>query len=188
MSGKHRVLVLDTSAFIDGFDPTTIDEKIYTVPEVELELTDESTSKFRFIMSLKYGRLIVISPEHKYVDFIKSISSKIGDSIMLSKTDIQVLALAAQLKDSGYDTVIITDDYSIQNTAEKIGLKYIPLANLGIRYQFHWILRCPACSKKYPQDRKEMICEDCGTQLERIPGKKTPVKRKHRMIIHSSKA
>lgn len=186
MSGKHRALVLDTSAFIAGFDPTTIDEKIYTVPEVGLELTSESTSKLRFMASVEYGRLIVVSPEPKYVDFVKSTSSRIGNSITLSKTDIQVLALAAQLKDSGYDAVIVTDDYSIQNTAEKIGLKYIPLANLGIRYQFHWILRCPACGKKYPQDRKEMICENCGAQLERRPRKKTPVKRKHGMMMHFS--
>ncbi|MEM2321553.1 MAG: NOB1 family endonuclease [Candidatus Bathyarchaeia archaeon] len=180
MSRRRRALVLDTSAFIAGFDPTAVNEEIYTVPEVESELTNESTSKLRFIASVESGALKTISPAPKYVDLVRSTSKSLGDSIMLSETDVQVLALAAQLRDSEYDSIVVTDDYSMQNTAERIGLKYTSLVNLGIRYQFHWIIRCPACGKKYPPDRKEMICENCSAQLERRPKKKIPVRRKYR--------
>ncbi|MBS7640547.1 MAG: DNA-binding protein [Candidatus Bathyarchaeia archaeon] len=183
MSKEHRVLVLDTSAFIAGFDPMTVEEEVYTVPEVGLELTDESTPKMRFIASVESERLIVRSPAPNYVDLIKSISNKIGDSVTLSETDIQVLALAAQLRDNGHDVIILTDDYSIQNTAEKMGIKYAPLSNLGIRYQFQWIIRCPACGRKYPPDKKEMICNGCGSGLERRPVRKIPVKGKHRAAV-----
>lgn len=177
MSRRRRALVLDTSAFIAGFDPTAVNEEMYTVPEVGSELTGESTSKLRFIASVESGTLKTISPAPKYVDFIRSVSKKIGDSVMLSETDIQVLALAAQLRDSEYDSIVVTDDYSMQNTAERIGLKYAPLANLGIRYQFYWIIRCPACGKRYPPDQKGMVCGNCGAQLERRPKKRVPVRR-----------
>ncbi|MEM2273653.1 MAG: NOB1 family endonuclease [Candidatus Bathyarchaeia archaeon] len=178
MSRKRRALVLDTSAFIAGFDPSTVNEETYTVPEVGLELIDESTPKLRFTTSVEGGRLTVINPLPKYIDLVKSISEKTGDSSALSETDILVLALAVQLEDSGYEAVVVTDDYSIQNTAEKIGLKYTPLANFGIRYQFRWIIRCPACGRIKPPDQKEMICRYCGTQLERRPKKGGPAKRR----------
>jgi rRNA maturation endonuclease Nob1 len=35
---NERAIVLDTSAFIAGFDPLTVPEKQYTVPEVRREL------------------------------------------------------------------------------------------------------------------------------------------------------
>lgn len=178
MSRRRKALVLDTSAFIAGFDPASVNEEVYTVPEVGSELISESPPKLRFIACVESGKLKVISPEPKYINFVKSISEKIGDVITLSETDIQVLALAAQLKNSKYDVIIVTDDYSMQNTAEKIGLSYIPLSNLGIRYQFYWVIRCPACKKKYPPNRKEMICDNCGAELERRPGRKVSVKRK----------
>ncbi|MEM1587155.1 MAG: hypothetical protein QXX99_07225 [Candidatus Bathyarchaeia archaeon] len=178
MSRKRRALVLDTSAFMAGFDPSTVNEETFTVPEVGLELNDRSTPKLRFVTSVESGRLLVVNPSPEYIEFVKSISDKVGDSGALSETDILVLSLAAQLKDSGYEAVIVTDDYSIQNTAEKIGLKYAPLANFGIRYQFHWIICCPACGKKYPPSKREMVCEDCGTRLERMPKKRVPVRGK----------
>lgn len=186
MSERRRALVLDTSAFIGGFDPASVDEEVYTVPEVGSELISESTSKLRFMISIDSGRLKVLSPEPKYIDLVKSISERIGDLTTLSETDIQVLALAAQLRDHEYDAIIITDDYSIQNTAEKIGLKYASLGNLGIRYQFYWVIRCPVCNKRYPPDRKDMICDNCGAYLERRPRKKVPVKRKFHSAAKAS--
>lgn len=185
MSAKRRALVLDTSAFIAGLDPAMVGDETYTVPEVELELTEESTSKLRLMALIEGGFIKIIEPEPKYIEIIKSISGRIGDLASLSETDIKVLALAAQLKDQGYDVVVVTDDYSMQNTAERAGLKYAPLANLGIRYQFHWIIRCPACGKRYPSDRKEMVCDDCGTQLEKRPRSRAPAKRKYRALAPS---
>ncbi|MBS7606140.1 MAG: hypothetical protein QW424_05980 [Candidatus Bathyarchaeia archaeon] len=177
MREKRRALVLDTSAFIAGFDPSTINEEIYTVPEVGLELIDKTTSKIRFITGVESGRLMVVTPAPKYVDLVKTVSKEIGDLSVLSETDIQVLALAAQLEDSGYEVTVITDDYSMQNTAGKIGLKYASLTNLGIRYQFHWITYCPACGRRYPSNHEETVCQYCGTHLERKPRKRKSVKR-----------
>jgi len=180
MSGKHRSIVLDTSAFIAGFDPLSVSEDAYSVPEVETELLDGSLPKIRFNASIEGGKLKAIKPLPKYISLVKMASSEVGDISFLSEVDISVLALAVQLKENSQNPVIITDDYSIQNVAEKLGLEFASLTNIGIRYQLHWIFYCPACGKKYPPNQKIMICENCGTQLKRKPLKRKPANRKYK--------
>jgi len=181
MNKKRKSVVLDTSAFIAGFDPSSISEETYSVPEVKAELLNNSISKIRFKTSVKSGKLKIIAPSSEYINFIKRISSEIGDVGFLSEADIAILALAVQLRDNGQNPIIITDDYSIQNVADKLGLEFISLSNYGIRYQLHWILYCPACGKKYPPNQKTMICENCGTQLKRKPLKRKPIKKRKQL-------
>ncbi|MEM3815266.1 MAG: hypothetical protein QW341_00290 [Candidatus Bathyarchaeia archaeon] len=187
MAVKRKSLVLDASAFIAGFDPLALKEEAYSVPEVEVELLDGSMPKIRFEASLNSGRLKVIKPENRYIDLAESISSEVGDISFLSKADLAILALALQLKDMGLKPVIATDDYSIQNVAEKMGIEYMPLSNLGIRYQLNWLLYCPACGKKYPPNEKLTICKNCGTELKRKPERRRPIKRKHADKVGSKK-
>lgn len=175
MSG-HRILVLDASAFIGGFDPSSVSEETYSVPEVETELLEGSLSKLRFNTSLESGKLKVIKPQQQYINIVKKASEEVGDAILLSDTDISILALAAQLKDEGHNPIIITEDYSIQNVAERLKLKFTSLANLGIRYQLFWKQYCPACGKEYQANKKITICENCGTELKRKPIKREPIK------------
>ena len=91
----------------------------------------------------------------------------------LSEADMQVLALALELKSRGSTPLIVTDDYSIQNVANKIDVDFTALLTFGIKFRFKWILYCPACYRKYPQDYKFKVCEVCGTELKRKPKKKT---------------
>ena len=100
-------------------------------------------------------------------------SKRTGDFKYLSQADIEVLALALQLKSLGENPTVVTDDYSMQNVANKLGIEFSPLTTFGIKYRFKWILYCPACRKKYPPDYKPKKCEICGTELKRKPlGKK----------------
>ena len=57
----------------------------------------------------------------------------------LSEADKQVLALALELKGSGLTPLIVTDDYSIQNVANKIGVEFTSLMTFGIKFRFKWI-------------------------------------------------
>jgi UPF0271 protein len=180
MNKKCRSIVLDTSAFIAGFDPSVTSEDAYSVPEVETELLEGSLPKIRFNASIESGKLKVIKPSPKYINLVKTVSSEVGDIIFLSEADISLLALAVQLKENSQNPVIVTDDYSIQNVAERLGLEFASLTNIGIRYQLHWILYCPACGKKYPPNQKIIVCENCGTQLKRIPLKRRPANRKYK--------
>jgi len=170
---KRRVIVLDTSAFIAGFDPLTVPEKQYTVPEVKKELIAGSMPWIRFNAAIENRKLNIRNPKSSVLQEILEASRKVGDIRYLSEADLQVLALALELKGRGLSPLIITDDYSIQNVANKIDVEFTSLLTFGIKFRFKWILYCPACYRKYPSDYKFKICEVCGTVLKRKPKKKT---------------
>jgi len=171
-----RVIILDTSAFISGFDPFSIDDEQYSVPMVRRELTEGSLSHLRFETAAERGRLKVLEPDLAFMEKAKESSKKAGDTRFLSHVDLQILALAMKLKEDGFEPLIVTDDYSIQNVAEKMGLNFSPLATFGIRFYLKWLLYCPACHMKYPPDYSFKQCEICGTTLKRKPLSKTPIR------------
>ena len=165
---------MDTSAFIDGFNPSAVDCDLYSVPEVERELTRADLLKVRFQVAVESGKLKILSPDVHFLDAVREASKEMGDMRYLSEADMHVIALAAQLKDEERSPTIVTDDYSIQNMATKISVNFTSSATLGIRYQLQWLLYCPACRRKYPSDYKHIDCEICGTRLKRKPQTKKP--------------
>ena len=174
-SNRKKVMVLDTSAFISGFDPFTIQIAQYTVSEVRHELSPNSLAWTRFNTAVENGKLKVRTPKAEFVNRVEASSKTVGDLLFLSSADKQVLALGLELKDEGYRPEIVTDDYSIQNVANKMGVKFASLMTFGIRYRLHWIVYCPACHRKYPPDCQLKFCKICGTKLKRKPLRKTPV-------------
>jgi len=143
------------------------------VPEVKKELIAGSMPWMRFNAAIENRKLTVRSPKSSVFQDIQEASRKVGDMRYLSEADLQVLALALELKGRGLSPVIVTDDYSIQNVANKIDVKFTSLMTFGIKFRFKWILYCPACFHKYPSDYKVKSCEVCGTELKRKPKKKT---------------
>lgn len=178
MTEDGKIVVLDTSAFIAGFDPLSVSERQYSVPTVRKELASNSMSLMRFNAAVENRKLRVRSPKPSFLKRVKEASKEIGDILYLSKADFDVLGMALELKSQGYFPVIVTDDYSIQNVADQIGVDFTSLMTYGIRFRFNWILYCPACYKKYPSDYKLKVCEVCGSKLKRKPLGKTRVKKK----------
>lgn len=172
---KRKTIVLDTSAFIAGFEPLSIQDLQYSVPDVRQELIPNSLPWTRFNAAIKNGKLKVKTPRAGYSERIKAASKTVGDLLFLSHADQQVLALALELKDMGYYPQIVTDDYSIQNVANQLSIEFTPLLTHGIRYRFKWTLYCPACFHKYPANHQLKCCEICGTELKRKPVGKTSV-------------
>jgi len=121
----------------------------------------------------------VKTPGISFFKEVKEASKKVGDARYLSEADVEVLALALELKSAGLDPLIVTDDYSIQNVANQVGVNFASLMTYGIRLRFNWILYCPACHRKYPSDYKFNFCEVCGTEIKRKPLKKSPLKKKN---------
>jgi len=165
----RRVIVLDTSALVAGFDPFSISEEQYTIPMVREEISGGSMPSVRFKTAVENGKLKIRKPNKTSVDQVKASATVIGDTFFLSDTDVEVLALALELKLQGYSPLIATDDYSIQNVADQMGMHFAPLATFGIRYRLEWMRYCPACHRKYPADYKSRRCEVCGTELKRKP-------------------
>jgi UPF0271 protein len=166
-----KAVVLDTSALIAGFDPLSIEGEHYTVPKVKDEIAENSMADVRFKIAVENGKLRVRIPNEISLSKIKASATIVGDTFFLSETDLQVLALALELKTEGYTPLIVTDDYSIQNVANQVGIEFASLATYGIRRRLHWIRYCPACHRKYPADSKQKTCEVCGTPLKRKPVK-----------------
>ncbi|MCL1978497.1 MAG: ribonuclease VapC [Candidatus Bathyarchaeota archaeon] len=170
---RKKIVVLDTSAFLAGFDPFSLGEEQVTVPKVHDEIRTNSMAWVRFNTAIESGKVKIKMPHEEYSNKIKASASKVGDSYLLSETDMQLLALALELKIQGEHPEIITDDYSIQNVAKQNGIEFYALATFGIQRLLEWIRYCPACHKEYPVNSSFNACQICGTELKRKPKRTT---------------
>ena len=156
--------VLDTSAIIYLQDFRKFEE-IFTTNSVVAEVKDR-------ISSLKLPALNakILEPDKKFVNEVKDVAKKTGDLEKLSATDIEVLALAKEL-----NATLISDDRNVQNVAERIGIAYVSLFSKKIKELFVWGKFCPGCKKFL--DNKFAQCPICGSDLKRIPRKKSKIKK-----------
>ena len=160
-SADIKVLILDTSAFLAGYSVQKSDEFIYTVPLVREEIKEGTINKLRFENAIKLGTLKIIEPENIYRDKVLTVVKKIGDDQILSDTDIQIISLGLQLKTNGMKPTIISDDYAVQNVADKLGFNFQGLITPGIKRRYKWINYCPGCKKKFKDPPINKICTIC---------------------------
>jgi UPF0271 protein len=130
----------------------------------------------RFRTAIDSGKLQVRYPTETFLAEVDKSSEAVGDIRFLSQVDKQVLALALELKSHGENSLIVTDDYSIQNVSNQLGLEFTPLMTFGIRYRLNWAIYCPACHRQYPPDHRMKTCQACGTELKRKAIRRTPLR------------
>jgi len=150
-----------------------VSEDQVTTPKVEEEIRSNCMIQMRFRTAVDNGRLAVREPLEEFLRLIEASAITVGDTFFLSKTDKQILALALEIKASAREPQIVTDDYSIQNVATKLGIEFASLASFGIRRLLEWMRYCPACHREYPADYRSTQCTVCGTKLKRKPRKKS---------------
>ncbi len=167
-------MVLDTSAFVAGFDPFSVRDEQVAPPLVEGEVKKNNLTTLRFNTAVESGRLKIFQPSQEYIEKVLAAAASVGDVFFLSETDKQVLALALEIKSRGDIPQIVTDDYSIQNVAKQLRLQYISLATFGIKRALIWVRYCPACHRIYPANFKAIQCSICGTTLKRKPQRQSP--------------
>jgi len=175
-----KVLVLDTSGLVMGLNPSALDSPTYSAPSVVDELIPDTLPYTRFNTSRDTGHLTVERPTRSSVKAAEEASSKVGDVGVLSRADLDVLALALDLKESGKSPTIISDDYAIQNVAETLDLEHASLATFGIKKRFDWIYYCPACFRRYTVEDAARVCRVCGTRLKRKVVKEEQVAKRPR--------
>jgi len=176
---KRRILVLDTSAFIMGYNPLSSEEEQYSTPAVKEELRPGDTPRLRFEMAESLGKLRSMSPPAEYLAELEAPDRYTKTGGELSRADREVIALALKLRSEGLDPVLVTDDYDVQNVAEAWGLRYAPLAQLGIKYHYTWVLQCTGCRRIYPPMERSATCRICGATLKRRVGR---AERAHRKL------
>ena len=151
------IKILDASSFIHGYNPTVEDGEHYTTNGI---LEEVITKKDIVELAIEYGKLKVREPQPETVAKVKEMSIKTGDT--LSKNDMDILALAVDLKG-----ILYTDDYGLQNVAERLSVKVKCIVSEGIKERFIWKLVCRGCKKMYNIDYFDEACEICGSPLER---------------------
>ncbi|WP_276249730.1 NOB1 family endonuclease [Haloarcula rara] len=146
--------VLDSSAFINEYHT---DERIATIPLVQEELEGEAAYRFD---ALEGSGMHLHIPEENTVERIERAARETGDLEELSETDIRLVAAAFEL-----DSPLVTDDYAMQNVAEKLDVRVEVIAREGITEQREWRFQCAGCGREFDENRDR--CPVCGSSLSR---------------------
>lgn len=150
-------LVLDTSAF---FLAIPLQGELWTVPRVEGELKD-LRGKARFGVLMDEG-MEIRPPIPASVRKAREASIKSGDERVLSDTDLDLIALALDVRGT-----IVTDDFALQNTARVLGLSVRSIIQRESAPR-EWRIRCIGCGKYFDQmPSKAGDCPVCGSALKR---------------------
>lgn len=145
--------VLDSSALFYGKDLPSEYECVVT-PGVVQELRRHGLAeRLELLLDTKVREL---SPSILAVRAVREAAAKTGDVRRLSETDIEILALAYEMK---YE--LVTDDYSIQNLAKVMGVKTTGMEQSGIREVFEWQAKCTGCGKLFTAEVE--VCDICGS-------------------------
>ena len=144
--------VLDTSALFSMQDLPP--GEVFVTAGVIAELRKYEDPRLRFWEDL----LHVSSPSPASLDKVRKEASRTGDDARLSPTDMEVLALALDLK-----AELLTDDYSIQNLARVMGVRYRGVGMKEIKEVVRWKYRCTGCRKEWDENHPD--CPICGSPL-----------------------
>lgn len=146
--------VLDASALLSG---ASFDGELYTTPEAVGEVRRHgSTLQLDAILATKVR---VLTPAAESLEAVDAVARETGDVARLSPTDRGLLALARELGGT-----ILTDDYSIQNVAARLGLPYERVLERGISEIVRWRYRCTGCGRFLEEPLKE--CPVCGSRVK----------------------
>jgi UPF0271 protein len=148
MNKKIKVFILDTSAIFSGIPLNLNDSEILTTPEVSDEIKPGGKDYNSFELLLEKG-LKKMDYSNDSLKKIKITAEKTGDIKRLSRTDLSILALAFDKYKEKQNPVILTDDYSIQNVASELGMKFKSISQKGIKKTFKWQVRCQGCGKYF---------------------------------------
>lgn len=146
--------MLDSSAFIHEYHT---DEPTASIPMVREELEGEHA--FRFDAMEGAGMHIHV-PDAQTVEQVRRASGETGDEATLSETDTRLLAAAFEL-----DATLVTDDYAMQNVADKLGVDVEVIAREGISEQRDWKFQCAGCGREFDENHDR--CPVCGSELAR---------------------
>jgi len=170
---KKQVFIIDTSAILSG-KPIVIREGIMLTTSGVSDEISSGGRDYRTFQMLKEKGLQIHSPTKESIQLVKKNAKETGDDQRLSPADVEILALALDINtDADQEATILTDDYSIQNVALVLHLKFQGFSQKEITHGIQWVSHCPGCKRKFlePVD----VCPVCGTETKVI------IKRKKKL-------
>jgi len=172
---KSKVVIIDTSAVLSG-KPINFDDVIIVTTQSVSDELKPGGKDYQTFQFLREKGLIVNSPSRESIVKTRAISTRTGDIGRLSKTDIEILALALDFsKEKDKEPVILTDDYSIQNVANVLNIQFENISQQGIKKRFKWSYRCRGCGKKFEEYIK--VCPICGAATKNMISGNTNIKK-----------
>jgi UPF0271 protein len=152
------------------------DTTLFTTPEVLNELQGGKVNSATEAPLINEASIRVLIPTKASIGRVNETAEAAGE-LSLSETDRSIIALALDLENKGYEPVLVTDDYALQNSAGMMNLPFQPYAEKGITNLYKWRLVCPGCFKEYKFSRTMETCPVCGTKLRRRVSASKKVKR-----------
>jgi rRNA maturation endonuclease Nob1 len=117
--------VLDTSAILEGFEPMPPAE--FVVPPAVVDEVSKGRAGERMRTLVEAG-LLIIPPSIDAIEEVISHERELGEDNRLSMQDVEVIALAMEL-----GIPCVTDDYSVQNVSQGLGVEALPFKQEAIR-------------------------------------------------------
>jgi len=168
---KQPTYILDTSAVLSGKPINTNGFPLITTPGVAGELRPGGRD-YRAFQLLREKGMCIYEPSKASLARCRDVANNSGDINRLSPTDLEVLAVALDINaDPEQEAILLSDDYSIQNLARILSIKYQGLSQEGITRRIKWVVCCPGCSRRFAD--KISICPVCGTKTRMMPQGKT---------------
>jgi UPF0271 protein len=149
------IYIADASLFIIR---KRLEGRVVTVPSIVEELRDENARTTMELMN--------VGIEPPLGSFINEVREKAGitrDAEELSDADIDILAKALEYSRRD-ETILITDDFAVQNTAIQLGIKVTPAGQRKIKDVLLWEKQCTGCKRRYPRGD---VCPVCGSPMKK---------------------
>jgi len=150
--------VLDTSGILRS-DLNFSDGNYLITNSVLEEIRDEMV-RTALNSAIRYGNIRIMDPDKDSVKMVETVAEETGYRGELSHADIDVIALALEKR-----ATIVSDDYSIQNVASILKLRYRGIVQDGIKRELRLVKVCEACNREYTE---EEFCSVCGSRLRKV--------------------
>ena len=146
------MFILDTCAFLTQKHPTG---EFVTAPGIKSEIVNRQSRQY--FENMLATHLKVMKAQKDSYDVINKEAKETGDYDVLSKVDMDILALGYECKGT-----IITDDFAIQNVALALEVKFLSCSGKVISEKRAWRYKCTACNHKEKVKLKN--CSVCGNE------------------------
>jgi UPF0271 protein len=153
--------ILDASAILSGVLAKRLEGSIWITEEILSEIKQFELNTL-VNTHIETGVLNIGHPSISSIHKVINAAVRLGEVFALSKADISILALGIDLSLQGEDVIILTNDYSIQNVALELGIKYEPIGKQKISRKITWLHYCQDCG--YSARVIINSCPKCGSK------------------------
>ena len=167
-------IILDNTAFVSALDPNQISLQnpgiqFYITSSVYDEALSNPRSSQRIEIAEAQQVLKVRDPMPESLKIVNNTAEETGDIAALSQTDQEIIALYLDLISEYPDQkgLLISDDYSVQNTCARLKIPFYSYQKKGIKKNIRWEIYCPNCFETFPPKLLGKNCDHCGATLKR---------------------